>query len=95
MKKINWKIRIQNPVWCAQIVAAIFLPILAYFGLTVKDMITWQVLGTTLVRAISNPYVVGLVVINAWSAINDPTNTNVISDSKQALTYKKPKKEKK
>lgn len=93
--KINWKVRLKNPVWLMQIALAIFLPILAYFGLTVKDMTTWSVFGTTLLRAISNPYVVGLAIVNAWSAINDPTNTNVISDSKQALTYKKPKKEKK
>lgn len=93
--KINWKIRIQNPIWWAQIAAAIFVPIMTYFGLKAADLTSFNIIFDTLGKAVSNPYVLGLVVVNVWSAINDPTNTNVISDSKQALTYKKPKKEKK
>ncbi len=31
--KINWKVRIKNPLWWVQIAAALVLPVLAYFGL--------------------------------------------------------------
>lgn len=43
-----------------------------------------------LLGAISNPYVLGLVVVSVWNAINDPT-TNGISDSARALSYTTPK----
>lgn len=86
---INWKIRFKNPVFIAQLVMAVLLPILAYFGLTVEDMDSWSKLGKTLLEAISNPYVVGLVIVSVWNAVNDPT-TQGISDSIKAMTYKRP-----
>lgn len=90
--KINWKIRIQNPIWWAQIAAAIFVPIMTYFGLKATDLTSFGIVFDTLGKAISNPYVLGLVVVNVWSTINDPT-TSGLKDSKQAMTYIKPKKE--
>ena len=36
--KINWKVRIKNPLWWVQIAAALVLPMLAYFGLAWEDM---------------------------------------------------------
>ncbi|MEY8360207.1 phage holin [Anaerotruncus colihominis] len=30
--KINWKVRIKNPLWWAQVTAALVLPVLAYFA---------------------------------------------------------------
>ncbi|WP_262316681.1 phage holin family protein [Lacticaseibacillus parakribbianus] len=92
MTKINWKARVQNPVWWVQIVLAIFLPVLAYFGLDGKDMSTWKAFFDLLWRAFSNPYVVAMMLGSAWSAINDPTTAGV-SDSMQALGYTAPKKE--
>ena len=61
---INLKVRFKNPVFLAQLGMAILLPILAYFGLTVEDMNSWSTLGNILLDAISNPYVVGLVIIS-------------------------------
>ena len=61
---INLKVRLKNPVFLAQLVMAIIMPILAYFGLTAQDMNSWSTLGKTLFDAISNPYVVSLVVIS-------------------------------
>lgn len=86
---INWKIRFKNPVFIAQLIMAVLLPILAYFGLTVEDMDSWAKLGKTLLEAISNPYVVGLVIVSVWNAVNDPT-TQGVSDSIKAMTYKRP-----
>ena len=87
--KINWKVRFKNPVFIAQLLLAILTPILAYAGLTVQDMTTWQAIGNLLLGAISNPYVIGLVVISVFNALNDPTTTG-ITDSAKALTYDVP-----
>lgn len=87
---MNWKVRIKNPVWWAQMLLAVLTPVLAYAGLTWGDITSWPTLGNLLLGAISNPYVLGLVAISAWNACNDPT-TNGLLDSKQALTYERPK----
>lgn len=89
---INWKVRIKNPVFLVQIVLAIFTPILAYAGLTVEDMTTWAAVGNLIVGAVSNPYVIGLVIVSVWNAVNDPT-TSGVTDSVQALGYETPKKD--
>lgn len=91
MKKINLKVRFKNPVFIAQLVLSIFTPVLAYAGLTVQDLTTWKALVDLLISAISNPYVLGLVVISVWNAINDPTTAG-IGDSDNALAYTEPKK---
>lgn len=88
---MNWKVRIKNPVFWAQVILAVFTPILAYAGLTAEDMNTWQALGDLIMGALSNPYVLMLVVVSVWNAINDPT-TKGVTDSEQALTYEEPKK---
>ena len=89
MNKINWKVRFKNTVFIAQLILAILMPILAYAGLTVQDMTTWQAVGDLLLGAISNPYVIGLVIVSVLNALNDPTTTG-ITDSSKALTYDVP-----
>ena len=89
--KLNWKVRFKNPVFIAQFILAILTPILAYAGLTTQDLTTWKALGDLLVGAISNPYVLGLVAVSLWNALNDPT-TSGVGDSTNALTYTEPKK---
>ena len=32
MTNINWKVRIKNPMFWVQIVVAIFVPVLGYYG---------------------------------------------------------------
>lgn len=87
---MNWKVRFKNPLFIAQMILAVLTPILAYAGLTVKDLTTWQALGDLLIGALSNPYVLGLVVVSVFNAVTDPT-TSGVTDSEQALTYTKPK----
>lgn len=87
--KINWKVRFKNPVFWAQIAAAILLPILTYFGLKWEDMTTWAAIGDLLLEAVKNPVVVVSVLVSLWNTINDPT-TKGISDSTRALGYDKP-----
>ena len=87
--KINWKIRFKNPVFYAQIILAILTPILAYMGITAQDLTSWAYLGQVLLQAVSNPYVLALVIVSIWNAVNDPT-TSGVTDSAQALNYDKP-----
>lgn len=89
--KVNWKVRFKNPVFIAQLILSVLTPILAYAGLTVQDITTWGTLRNLLVSALSNPYVLGLVIVSVWNAVNDPT-TSGVSDSVNALTYEEPKK---
>lgn len=83
--KINWKVRFKNPLFVAQLVMSILVPILAYAGLTVQDLTTWKALGDLLLGAFSNPYVLGLVAISVYNAILDPT-TRGVNDSLNVLT---------
>lgn len=87
---INLKVRFKNPVFIAQLLLSVLTPILAYAGLTPADMTSWSALGQVLIDAVCNPYVIGLVVVSVWNALNDPT-TKGLSDSTQAMTYDAPK----
>ena len=86
---INWKIRFKNPVFIAQVIMAIILPVLAYGGLTVQDMTTWSAVWEVFKTAFLNPYVLGLVLVNLWQTVNDPTTTGV-TDSARAMSYEVP-----
>ena len=88
--KINWEVRIKNPYFWIQIGVAILMPILAYLGLAVEDLTTWGKVGQILLEAVLNPYVLGLVVVSVFNAIQDPT-TKGLSDSENAMTYTEPK----
>lgn len=88
---MNLKVRFRNPVFIVQLILAILTPILAYAGLTLQDLTTWGALGNLLMGALSNPYVLGLIAVSVWNALNDPTTAGV-TDSAQAMTYQTPKK---
>lgn len=91
--KINWKVRLSNPQFIGQLLISVFVPILAYLGIAAEDLTSWSVVGRVLFEAVSNPYVLMLVVVSVYNSINDPTVSG-LSDSRQALTYKKPKNNK-
>lgn len=88
--KINWKVRIKNPVFWVQIVAAVVLPILTYLGLGWEDMTSWAALGGIFLEAAGNPVIIASVAVSVWNAVNDPT-TKGLGDSEQALGYEVPK----
>ena len=90
--KINWKVRLKNPVFWANLAVAIVLPILTYLGLNWSDMTTWAGLGRALLEAVKNPVILVSVLISVWNLINDPT-TKGLSDSSRALTYTEPNPE--
>ena len=88
---INWKVRFKNPVFVIQFILSIFTPIFTYMGITAQDLTSWGVVLNALQCAIANPYVLGLVILSVWNALNDPT-TSGLGDSANALTYTSPKK---
>lgn len=90
MMMINWKVRFKNPVFIAQLFLSVLTPVLAYAGLTLADLTSWVALGQVFVDAVMNPYVLGLVIVSVWNALNDPT-TEGLNDSVQAMTYDTPK----
>ena len=87
--RINWQVRFKNPVFWGQIVLAVLMPVLAYSGMALQDLTTWGAVFRTLKSAMINPYVLGLVVISVFNAINDPT-TKGLSDSERARQYSEP-----
>lgn len=89
MTKINWRVRIKNPVFWAQMAAAVLLPVLAYFGLTWQDMTSWGAIGEIFCRAVGNPVVIVSVIVSVWNAVNDPTTAG-LKDSQRALGYTQP-----
>ena len=91
--KINWKIRFKNPLFWFQVFLAIAVPIGAYFGITGPEITSWALLLGVIWDALSNPYVLFMVLVSLYNTINDPT-VHGLSDSRLALTYKEPKKDK-
>ena len=71
MKNINLEVRLKNPVFLIQIILAVLTPVLAYAGL--RDITTWGTLMKLLIDAFKNPYVLSLVFISVFNAVNDPT----------------------
>ena len=75
---INWKLRFKNKVTLIALIGAIFL-MLQQFGLDIPKNIQDGV----------DTFVYVLVLMGV---VNDPTTTG-LTDSKQALEYKKPKED--
>lgn len=90
---INWKVRANNPQFWFQIFLAIAVPIGTYFGVTGKDVTSWKVLIDLIGQAISNPYVIAMVVVSVYNAVNDPS-TKGVKDGENALEYVKPSQKK-
>ncbi len=90
--KINWTVRLKNPVFWVQIAAAVFVPILAYFGLSWEDMTTWSAIGELLAKAVQNPVVLLSAAVSVMNAVNDPTTAGMC-DSTRAMSYNEPAKD--
>lgn len=84
MNKINWRVRLKNPVFVANLVVALLLPIVTYNNMEFTDLTTWKGLLDLIVNAFSNPFLLALVVTNAYGVINDPT-VKGLTDSKRTM----------
>ena len=86
---INWEVRASNPHFWFKIFLSIAVPIGTYFGVTGKDITSWNALFAIIGQAISNPYVLAMVVVSFYNSIIDDTSEG-ITDSEMARQYKKP-----
>lgn len=86
---MNWKIRLKNPVFWAQVALGAFLTAVAYAGLTAADLTTWISVWQVIKGTAGNPYCLFLIASNVWSALNDPT-TSGLTDSDRAKSYTEP-----
>ncbi len=67
--------------------------VLAAVGAKPEMFTSWSILIVQVKSLLSNPFALGCVICSDCGlCINDPT-TQGITDSKQALTYQKPKKD--
>ncbi len=90
--RINWRIRINNPIWWAEVLLAIITPIMAYAGITSAEITSWPILGQTLLSAVSNPHIVAMVLVSVFNAVNDPTTIGV-GDTKEIMKQTAPIKD--
>ncbi len=88
---INWQVRIKNPVFWAQVLVALFVPMLTSLGLSWEQMTTWGALWQVIARSVANPVTVAAMLLSVWNTVNDPTTAG-LRDSALALSYDSPKR---
>lgn len=82
---INWKVRFKNKTWLVSFVAVVIAFIYQMLGMfDIVPAISQDMTAQLISAAINILVAVGVVI--------DPTTAN-ISDSSQAMTYEKPKKD--
>ena len=85
--KINFKVRLRNPYFYIGLIAVI----LTATGAEPQMFTSWQLLIEKLKAFVQNPFLIGCTAVAVIGYINDPTTCG-LSDSKEALSYYKPKK---
>lgn len=70
---INWKARLKNPAFWISVVIAVITPVLAYMGITAKDITTWGALWDVITGAAANPYILLMAAVSVYNAVIDPT----------------------
>ncbi len=80
--KINWKVRFKNPLFIVELILAICVPILAYMGITVQELTSWEKLFSVVIDAVSNPYVLGLAAVSVFNSLTDPTSKGIGDNEK-------------
>ncbi len=86
---MNLGVRIKNWSFWVSVSISIVAPVLAYFGLAAADISTWPAFGDILLKAISNPYVIGMALVGIYNTLLDPTTAG-IRDSARAMDYTVP-----
>lgn len=81
--KIDWKARLQNPVFWFHLAVAVFAPILAAAGIGWEQVTSWPTLWQVICDGVANPVVVVAVLTAIWAAITDPTTAGLGDKSKE------------
>ena len=85
--KLNWKVRIKNKMFWITLIPAAFVLVQAVVSAFGVEMNFGQI-SDNLISIVNALF----AVLAILGIVTDPT-TSGMSDSKQALTYEKPKKE--
>ena len=80
----------KNLQFISRFALAVFVPVLAYFGLSFEQLDSWPVVWDVFVQAISNPYVVILTIINGINVVFDSTHSQ-LKDTDLVLERTNPK----
>ena len=83
--KINMTVRAKNPWFWISLVGVI----LTAMGISPEMFTSWQAVWDAIVQLVSNPFMLGTVIISVLGVFIDPT-TKGVNDSERAMTYKKP-----
>lgn len=84
--KMNLKVRVKNPYFWIGLGGVI----LTAMGISADMLTSWAAVWDALVNLVSNPFMLGSVVIAVLGVVLDPTTAG-IGDSEQAMSYSKPK----
>lgn len=89
---INWKVRIQNPMWWIGLLSVIFMPVLSYMGITGEMLTSWQAVGDMLKTFAQTPFLIFAAILAAlqFLGVNTDPTTKGLADSERALSYQKP-----
>lgn len=71
LTKINWKAKLDDPLFYVQVIVSFSLPVAAYLGIKTTDITTWGALFNNIMRALNNPYCVGIGLISVFNALID------------------------
>lgn len=86
--KINIPVRFKNPwFWIG-----LFGVILSAMGVSPDMFTSWSAVWDAIVNLVSNPFMLGSVVLAVMGVFVDPTTAG-IGDSTRAMSYKNPSKE--
>lgn len=86
--KINVPVRLKNPWFWVGLIGVI----LTAMGVSPETFTSWEVVKDQFLSLVTNPFMLGSVAVAVLGVFLDPT-TNGVGDSKNALTYKTPKKD--
>ena len=86
--KMNIHVRFKNPWFWLGLIGLFFTAI----GVSPETLTSWAALKQALVDFIGNPFLIGTAAIALLGQFIDPTTAG-LSDSKQAMTYRSPRKE--
>lgn len=70
---IDWKARFGNPLFIAQLVTAVVLPLIIGMGYEWEDMTSWGTLASAIWAAMGNPVIVVSMLLDVWGVVNNPT----------------------
>lgn len=86
--KFNFCVRLKNPWFWVGLVGVV----LSAMGVSPEMFTSWGAVWDAIVNLVSNPFMLGSVVLAVMGVFVDPTTAG-IGDSQRALTYSKPNKE--